>query len=117
MNKKIDEKIDEKSENKLLENQAAFSQKIGSKAEYKQKARSNPKSEIWIGLGMMGIVGWSVVVPTLIGAALGYWIDKHYPGSHSWTLAMLILGLGLGCLNAWYWVSREEKKMHEDNDE
>jgi ATP synthase protein I len=38
-----------------------------------------------------------VAIPTLLGAALGIWIDEHYPGSHSWTLALLAIGLGLGC--------------------
>ena len=29
---------------------------------------------------MMGLVGWSVVVPTLLGAALGIWLDHRHPG-------------------------------------
>jgi ATP synthase protein I len=44
-------------------------------------------------LGMMGLIGWSVAVPTLLGAALGIWLDKHHPGKHSWTLALLVAGL------------------------
>ena len=36
---------------------------------------------VWFGLGMMGLIGWSVVVPTLLGAALGIWLDKRHPGS------------------------------------
>ena len=52
-----------------------------------------PRQGIWFGLGMMGLIGWSVVVPTLLGAALGIWLDKHYPGTHSWTLALLVVGL------------------------
>jgi ATP synthase protein I len=65
----------------------------------------------------MGIVGWSVVVPTLLGAALGIWLDNHLPGSHSWTLMLLIIGLVIGCLNAWYWVSKEDKEMREDQED
>ncbi len=69
---------------------------------------------------MMGLVGWSVAVPTLLGAALGLWLDQHYPGAHAWTLALLVAGLCLGCANAWHWVAQEDKRMHEepqDNDE
>ena len=40
------------------------------------------------GLGMLGLIGWAVVVPTLLGAALGLWLDAHYPARHSWTLAL-----------------------------
>lgn len=99
--------------------QTGFSQTIGARASRKIKARRNASKEVWFGLGMMGLIGWSVVVPTLLGTALGIWIDKHHPGSHSWTLMLLIIGLFIGCLNAWHWVDAEDKKMREqqeDND-
>ncbi len=89
--------------------------KIGAKASRKIKARSNP-TQVWFGLGMMGLIGWSVVVPTLLGAALGLWIDHHYPGSHSWTLALLVAGLAIGCLNAWHWVAKEDKAMRDQQE-
>ena len=87
---------------------------VGANAARKLKARRNPAPGIWFGLGMMGLVGWSVVVPTLLGAALGIWLDKHHAGRHSWTLALLVAGLVLGCFNAWHWVLKEDKAMHED---
>jgi len=62
---------------------------------------------------MMGLVGWSVAVPTLLGAALGLWLDGHYPGGRSWTLALLMAGLAIGCFNAWHWVAKEERAMRE----
>jgi ATP synthase protein I len=58
-----------------------------------------------------------VVVPTLLGAALGSWLDKHHPGGHSWTLALLVAGLAVGCLNAWHWVAKEDKAMREDEED
>ena len=66
---------------------------------------------------MSGLVGWSVTIPTLIGAALGLWVDKHYPSPYSWTLMLLLMGLIIGCLNAWRWVDSEYKEMQEDLDE
>ena len=27
---------------------------------------------------MTGLIGWSVAIPTLLGAALGMWLDKHH---------------------------------------
>lgn len=90
---------------------------IGVKAARKLKARRNPKPGVWFGLGMMGLIGWSVTVPTLLGAGLGIWLDKHHPGTHSWTLALLVAGLTIGCLNAWHWVANEEKAMRDDEEE
>ena len=58
-----------------------FAGQVGAKAARKLKARRNSTQDVWFGLGMMGLIGWSVVVPTLLGAALGLWLDKHHPGT------------------------------------
>ncbi len=89
---------------------------VGSKVARKRLARRNPTPGVWFGLGMMGLVGWSVVVPTLLGAALGFWLDKHYPGGRSWTLALLMAGLTIGCLNAWHWVAKEDQAMRDERE-
>jgi ATP synthase protein I len=65
----------------------------------------------WFGLGMYGLVGWSVAVPTLLGLALGVWIDGAAPGPLSWTLMLLFAGLIAGCCTAWYWVAREQRAI------
>jgi ATP synthase protein I len=112
--------MSEKSKIKSAKDRTAFSREIGAKAARKLKARRNPTPGVWFGLGMMGLIGWSVVVPTLLGAALGIWLDNRHPGGHSWTLALLVAGLAIGCLNAWHWVAKEDKAMREeqeDNDE
>lgn len=92
-------------------------QTVGAKAARKLKARRNPAAGVWFGLGMMGLIGWSVAIPTLLGAALGLWLDQHYPGGRSWTLALLMAGLSIGCFNAWHWVTKEERAMHEQPDQ
>ena len=84
-----------------------LSEKVGSKEARKIKARREKDRGVWFGLGMFGLVGWSVAIPTLIGLALGIWIDKRWPGPYSWTLMGLVLGVIVGCINAWYWVKRE----------
>jgi len=91
---------------------SALPQQVGAKARRKLAARRRHAPGVWFGLGTMGLVGWSVVVPTLAGAALGRWLDAHHPGRHSWTLALLVAGLCLGCFNAWHWVSREDRAIH-----
>ncbi|MEO7424862.1 MAG: AtpZ/AtpI family protein [Fibrobacteria bacterium] len=91
-----------------------FPGQVRAKAARMVRSRRNPKPGVWFGLGMMGLVGWSVVVPTLLGAALGLWLDKHHPGRHAWTLALLVSGLVLGCYNAWHWVAKEERAMRKE---
>lgn len=94
-----------------------FASQVGAKATRKLRARRHRTPGLWFGLGMMGLIGWSVVVPTLLGAAIGYWLDKHEPGQYSWTLALLMAGLMLGCFNAWFWVAREDQAMRDEQED
>ena len=91
-----------------------FIRKIGIKEARKMKGRTRKDDGIWFGLSVFGIVGWSVAIPTLIGTAVGLWIDRTWPSRFSWVLMLLVLGVGLGCLNAWYWVKLARDKITED---
>lgn len=83
------------------------------KSERKIKFRKKNRKGLLYGLGMFGLVGWSVAIPSLMMLALGIWIDRIYQSQYSWTLMLLVLGIILGCLNAWYWVSRESKSEED----
>ncbi len=102
---------------KPLKDDSSLIRQVGTKVERKLRAQRHVDRTVWLGLGMMGLIGWSVAVPTLVGTALGLWLDKHYPASFSWTLTMLIIGLIIGCLNAWRWVSKEHKEMQEEQED
>jgi ATP synthase protein I len=82
---------------------------IGRRAERKLEARRQGDRGVWFGLGMFGLVGWAVAIPTLAGIALGIWLDGRVQGQISWTLTFLFIGAALGCLNAWYWIQRESR--------
>jgi ATP synthase protein I len=97
--------------------ETTFSRQVGQQAARKLKAQRGGTKSIWFGLGMSGLIGWTVAIPTLLGAALGIWVDKHYPSTYSWTLMLLLLGLITGCFNAWHWIDSEYKEMREDSDE
>jgi ATP synthase protein I len=85
-------------------------ERVGAKEDRKIRARRERDRGVWFGLGMFGLVGWSVAIPTVISIGLGSWIDAKWPGPYSWTLMCLIMGVLVGCLNAWYWVKRESKE-------
>ena len=93
-----------------------FVGQVEAKAARKLQAQRTAQRPAWFGLGMLGTIGWSVTVPTLGGALLGAWWDRHHPGPHSWTLPLLVAGLVLGCANAWHWISTEDKSMHDSED-
>jgi len=73
---------------------------VGAKQNRMLKARA-AKDSFWSSLGVLGVVGWSVALPTLLGVALGVFLDSRWPGRTSWTITLLFAGLVLGCVNAW----------------
>jgi ATP synthase protein I len=80
---------------------------VRRKEARKARSRREGRHGLAFGLGLFGLVGWSVAIPTLIGIALGVWIDGRAQGPYSWTLMLLVVGVAVGCLNAWYWVRKE----------
>jgi ATP synthase protein I len=93
----------------------SFSKQVTEKEKRKLKGLRNTGS-VWYGLGMFGMVGWSVAVPCLLGAALGKWLDNAHPQPFSWVLTCLVAGLFVGCAMGWYWVAKENKEMHKDDE-
>lgn len=92
------------------EERQPLSDSVKRRAERKLQANKKGERTIWFGLGLFGLIGWSVAIPTLIGIAIGVWLDSRFPGPVSWTLTFLIIGVALGCLNAWYWVKQESRR-------
>ncbi len=93
-------------------NNNSFGKVVGDKEKRKLRAQRENKS-VWSGLGLFGMIGWSIAVPTLLGAALGIWLDKTYKEDFSWTLSLLVAGLMLGCAIAWNWIQKENKEIHK----
>lgn len=87
---------------------------VAAKQQRKVQARLEGEHSAWFGLGMFGLIGWSVAVPALIGIAVGLWIDSQWPSRFSWTLMFLVLGVAIGCLNAWWWMQREGREPDDD---
>ena len=102
---------------KKTQDSTGLGREVAAEAARRLRAKRKSGQSVWGGLDMMGLIGWSVVVPTLLGAALGIWLDDRRPGIHSWTLSLMGLGLVLGCLNAWQWVSRENEEMSDDDND
>ncbi len=55
-------------------------------------------------LAQIGVLGWIVVIPMLIGLYLGHRLDQALGTGIFWTAPLLLVGLGLGCWSAWKWI-------------
>jgi ATP synthase protein I len=89
-----------------------FGDIIQKKAERRLKARREKDRSLWFGLGMFGVIGWSIAIPMLLCIAIGRWLDRKTASPFSWTLVFLCIGLIIGCINAWFWI----KKGRDGND-
>jgi ATP synthase protein I len=98
----VNEKKEPSAEEKML-------RKVESDARLKIRARGKEDTVVF-GLGMFGIVGWSIVVPTVMGIALGVYLDGRVDSGFSWTLTLLFTGVIVGCINAWYWVKQKSER-------
>lgn len=87
-----------------------FRESVRRKAQRRRESRSRPEDGVWHWLGMFGLVGWAVAIPTVAGVALGVWLDRGWESEVSWTLTLLFVGVALGCFNAWYWVNKERQR-------
>ncbi len=83
---------------------------VSGKQKRRLQAREQDHQSVWFGLGLFGIVGWSIALPTLTGVAIGFWIDRRWESRFSWTLMLMFVGVVLGCLTAWRWIQEESSE-------
>jgi ATP synthase protein I len=57
-------------------------------------------------LALIGVLGWTIVTPTLAGIFLGRWLDRQFGSGLFWTLGLLVAGLAAGCALAWRRINR-----------
>ena len=81
--------------------QQIFEQTVMKKAGQGPAGDNTKSSHGW--MGMMGIIGWSVTIPLLLGLGLGIYIDRIYPSRFSFALMLMFGGLLLGCITAVHW--------------
>jgi ATP synthase protein I len=94
-----------------------FTEQVAKKEALRRKALRHKDETVWFGMGMFGIVGWAVAIPTLVGIAFGLWIDRTWPSQYSWALMFLIFGVLVGCINAAYWVRKVRSKIIEEDED
>ncbi|PCJ76115.1 MAG: ATPase F0F1 [Rhodobacteraceae bacterium] len=80
---------------------------IGRRAERMKLVRDHPGPSPLTGIRTFGVIGWSIVVPTVGGAFFGHWLDRVAPQGFSWTIALILGGVVLGGLISWAWINKE----------
>lgn len=72
------------------------------------RAREVPEPSLGSRLGQIGILGWAIVLPTLLGLALGRWLDRIFATRVFFSAPLLMAGAALGFWSAWKWMHRQQ---------
>jgi len=61
-------------------------------------------------------LGWELALPIFIGVLLGYFLDRQLGTKYTFTIGLLVAGIGAGFYNIWSFTSRidaRQKRLRE----
>jgi ATP synthase protein I len=75
--------------------------------ERRERWQREGERSIGQNLAMIGALGWTIIIPTLMGVFAGRWLDRLFASGIFWTLGLLVAGLAIGCMLGWRRMHRE----------
>lgn len=75
-------------------------------AERDRKSVEEPEPSLGVRLGQIGILGWTIIVPTLLGVILGRFIDRSLGTGIFFSAPLIMIGAAFGLWSAWKWMHR-----------
>lgn len=75
-------------------------------AERAQEGREDPEPSLGARLGQIGVLGWTVIIPILLGLFLGRWLDRKLDTGIFFSAPLLMIGAAIGFWFAWRWMHR-----------
>jgi ATP synthase protein I len=89
------------------ENHERLGEAVRKRQERRELWQREGERSLGQNLAMIGALGWTIVVPILLGIFVGRWLDRTFGSGIFWTLGLLFAGLAVGCTFAW-------KRMHSE---
>lgn len=75
--------------------------------EREQMGRDDPEPSLGARLGQIGILGWAIITPMLLGVVLGRLADRHFDSGVFFTAPAIFIGAAIGLHAAWKWMHRQ----------
>jgi ATP synthase protein I len=76
-------------------------------AERDRRFREDREPTIATRLGQIGVLGWAIVAPILLGVVIGRWLDLELKTRIFFTAPLMMLGAAAGLWSAWRWMHRQ----------
>ena len=74
--------------------------------ERRDRAQREGGRSIGQDLALVGVIGWTLVIPALLGIYAGRALDRRFGSGVFWTLGLLVAGVAVGCVLAWQRLNR-----------
>jgi len=71
-----------------------------------ENGERHPEPSLGARLGQIGVLGWTIVLPTLAGALAGRTLDRHFGTGVFFSAPLIMLGAAFGFISALKWVQR-----------
>ncbi len=72
-----------------------------------EEAANDPEPSLGRRFGQIGVLGWMIVVPTMIGVIAGGWLDRSLGTGITLTAALTMAGAALGFWLAFRWMHEQ----------
>jgi len=76
-------------------------------AERERSSRAEREPSYASRLGQIGVLGWAIVAPILLGVLIGRWLDATLKSGIFFTAPLIMVGAGFGLWTAWRWMHRQ----------
>ena len=72
-----------------------------------EQGSQNPEPSLARRFGQIGVLGWMIVAPTLLGVFVGHWLDRVLGTGIMLAAALILLGAALGLWFALKWMHEQ----------
>jgi len=76
------------------------------RGERHRQARQQGEPSVARRLAQIGVLGWLIVTPMLLGLFGGRWLDHRLGSGLFWTAPLMLLGLAIGGWSGWNWMRK-----------
>jgi len=80
---------------------------VRRRSERQRRWLGEGKPSLALFIGQIGVLGWIIVVPALIGLFTGRWLDHKFGSGIFWSAPLLLLGIVIGCWSGWRWMHKQ----------
>ena len=75
------------------------------------KGRADPEPSLGARLGQIGVLGWTIIAPTLLFLFIGRWLDRTLGSGIFFSAPLLMIGAAIGFWSAWRWMHRQGRRQ------